>query len=115
MTALNLAEYCHNGECLDDILLKDLETELHQSDKDTVIVLHTIGSHAPTYNERYTKEFEKFTLTCDTNEIQKCTNEQLVNTYDNYFHTVFSMMDTPNDVSVYDKNLDILAQCKIKK
>ena len=207
MTALNLSEYCHNGECLDEILLKDLEVELHKSDKDIVVVLHTIGSHGPTYNERYSKKFEKFTPTCDTNEIQGCTNEQLVNTYDNsilyidnflnnvinildkepkwestmfyvsdhgeslgedgiylhaapyviapkyqtsvpmvmwfsppwaknegfdlnclrknaetqayshdnYFHTVFSMMDTKNDVSVYDKKLDILAQCKINK
>ncbi|MBN6067172.1 phosphoethanolamine--lipid A transferase [Aggregatibacter actinomycetemcomitans] len=207
MTALNLAEYCKNGECLDEILFKDLEAELHKSDKDLVLVLHTIGSHGPTYNERYSKAFEKFTPTCETNEIQKCSNEQLVNTYDNgilyidnfldnvinvlekepnwestmfyvsdhgeslgedgiylhaapyaiapvyqtrvpmvmwfsplwaknegfdldclrknaetqayshdnYFHTVFSMMDTQNDVSVYDKNLDILAQCKVKK
>lgn len=34
--------------------------------------------------------------------------------HDNYFHTVFSMLDTKNDENVYDKNLDILAQCKIK-
>ncbi|OOF47436.1 phosphoethanolamine transferase [Rodentibacter trehalosifermentans] len=207
MTALNLAEYCKNGECLDEILLKDLEAELNKSDKDTVIVLHTIGSHGPTYHERYSKPFEQFTPTCDTNEIQKCSNEQLVNTYDNgilyidnflnnvikllekqpnwestmfyvsdhgeslgedgiylhaapyaiapvyqtrvpmvmwfsptwvknegfdlaclrknaetqeythdnYFHTVFSMMDTKNDENVYYKKLDILAQCKIPK
>lgn len=83
MTALNLPEYCHNGECLDEILLKDLESELTKTEKDTVIVLHTIGSHGPTYNERYAKAFEKFTPICDTNEIQKCSNEQLVNTYDN--------------------------------
>ncbi len=29
------------------------------------------------------RQFRKFTPTCDTNEIQTCTQEQLVNTYDN--------------------------------
>ena len=50
---------------------------------DGVIVLHTIGSHGPTYYNRYPPQFRKFTPTCDTNEIQTCTKEQLVNTYDN--------------------------------
>lgn len=35
--------------------------------------------------------------------------------HDNYFHTVFSMMDTKNDKKIYDKKLDILAQCKMEK
>lgn len=48
-----------------------------------MIVLHTIGSHGPTYYNRYPPQFRKFTPTCDTNEIQTCTKEQLVNTYDN--------------------------------
>jgi lipid A ethanolaminephosphotransferase len=46
-------------------------------------VLHTIGSHGPTYYNRYPAAFQKFTPTCDTNEIQSCTQEQLTNTYDN--------------------------------
>ncbi|STT85255.1 putative cell division protein [Klebsiella pneumoniae] len=46
-------------------------------------MLHTIGSHGPTYYNRYPAAFRKFTPTCDTNEIQGCTREQLTNTYDN--------------------------------
>ncbi|MCK3659004.1 sulfatase [Pasteurellaceae bacterium Pebbles2] len=83
VTNIDLADYCHNGECLDDVLFIDIEKFLHQSDKDTVIILHTIGNHGPTYHERYTPEYRQFTPTCDTNEIQKCSNDQLVNTYDN--------------------------------
>ncbi|WP_232842171.1 phosphoethanolamine transferase [Rodentibacter haemolyticus] len=52
-------------------------------DKDIVVVLHTIGSHEPTYHERYPAEYRRFTPTCDTNEINKCSNQELVNTYDN--------------------------------
>ncbi len=43
---------------------------------------YTIGSQASIYN-RYPPQFRKFTPTCDTNEIQTCSKEQLVNTYDN--------------------------------
>lgn len=46
-------------------------------------VLHTIGSHGPTYYNRYPPQFKKFTPTCDTNEIQNCSQQQLINTYDN--------------------------------
>lgn len=86
ITELNLPEYCHHGECLDNILLPELDKILAENDKtkkDTLIVLHTIGSHGPTYYERYTPEFRHFSPTCDTNEINTCSNEQLVNTYDN--------------------------------
>ena len=84
LTALNLPEFCRNGECLDDILLPAFDEILNkESGKDTLVVLHTMGSHGPTYYERYTAEDRTFTPTCDTNEINKCSKEQLVNTYDN--------------------------------
>lgn len=75
---------CHNGECLDNILLPELDKALADpTKKDLVVLLHVIGSHGPTYHERYTPEFRHFAPTCDTNEINRCNNEQLVNTYDN--------------------------------
>lgn len=83
ITALNDPKYCTDGECLDNILLSHIDDVIQSTQKDTVLVLHTIGSHGPTYYERYTPEYRRFTPTCDTNEIQKCSNEQLVNTYNN--------------------------------
>lgn len=83
VTALNLDKYCHNGECLDELLFEDLDKTLHSTEDDMFIVLHTIGSHGPTYYERYPSEFRKFTPTCDTNLINQCSDEQLINTYDN--------------------------------
>lgn len=77
---------CVDGECRDEIMLPSFSEELEKAalaPYDSVIVLHTIGNHGPTYYERYPQEFEKFTPTCKTNEIQKCTPEELVNTYDN--------------------------------
>ncbi|AWX14652.1 phosphoethanolamine transferase [Mergibacter septicus] len=83
MTQLNLSQYCKDGECLDQILLQDFDKTLLRSNRDIVVVLHTIGNHGPTYYERYTPEFRQFTPTCDTNQINRCTNQELVNTYDN--------------------------------
>ncbi|CAH6635432.1 phosphoethanolamine transferase EptA [Pseudocitrobacter vendiensis] len=83
MNALNLPGQCIDGECYDEVLFHDLDNYIDQLNGDGLIVLHTIGSHGPTYYNRYPKAFRKFTPTCDTNEIQSCTQEQLVNTYDN--------------------------------
>lgn len=86
VTELNLPEYCNNGECLDNILLPELDKLVQtskSSNKDTLVVLHTISSYDPTYNKRYSPEYRQFTPTCDTNEINKCSNGELVNTYDN--------------------------------
>lgn len=83
MTKLNLPGQCIDGECVDEVLFHQLEDYINNLQQDGVIVLHTIGSHGPTYYNRYPPEFRKFTPTCDTNQIQTCTQEQLVNTYDN--------------------------------
>lgn len=81
----NLPEYCTDGECLDNIMLPEVDNILknNNASQNLVIVLHTIGSHGPTYFERYTKNERIFTPTCDTKQINRCTNEQLINTYDN--------------------------------
>lgn len=65
------------------MLFHGLEDYIDHLKGDGVIVLHTIGSHGPTYYNRYPPQFKKFTPTCDTNEIQNCSQEQLINTYDN--------------------------------
>lgn len=77
-------KFCDGLYCHDEIMLGELRDYLKNSkDEHLFIVLHTIGSHGPTYFRRYPKEFKKFTPTCDTEEIQTCTREQIVNTYDN--------------------------------
>ena len=51
--------------------------------KDILIVLHQMGNHGPAYYKRYPKQFEKFTPTCKTNDFGKCSNEEIINAYDN--------------------------------
>ncbi len=74
---------CHNGSCYDQILLKGLQQYIDDAKQDTMIVLHIIGSHGPTYDDRYPEKFKVFTPTCDTSDLQNCTEQQVKNTYDN--------------------------------
>ncbi|WP_380183475.1 phosphoethanolamine transferase EptA [Kalamiella sp. sgz302252] len=83
MTSLNLPGQCIKGECYDEVLFHGLDDYINQLQGNGVIVLHTIGSHGPTYYNRYPPRFRQFTPTCDTNQIQDCSQQQLVNTYDN--------------------------------
>jgi len=83
VNALNLPGICIKGECYDEVLFHGLEAYIEKLQGNGVIVLHTIGSHGPTYSHRYPPAFRKFTPTCETKQIQECSQQQLVNTYDN--------------------------------
>ena len=75
---------CKEGECRDEGMLSGLDRFIKEHpNKDILIILHQIGSHGPAYYKRYPKEFEKFTPVCKTNELQKCSKEEIVNAYDN--------------------------------
>lgn len=73
----------YGGKEFDEILLQGLQESIAETHEDTLIVLHQEGSHGPTYYKRYPDNFKKFTPTCDTQDLEKCSQEQIVNTYDN--------------------------------
>ena len=76
-------EQCHGNLCFDSTMLEPLKQTLTTLTGDAVIVLHANGSHGPAYFERYPDQYRKFTPTCDTNQMQDCSREQLLNTYQN--------------------------------
>lgn len=90
-------ELCANSECRDEILLQGLQNFIEHLDKDTVLVLHQMGSHGPEYFKRYPKEFEKFTPVCESNALDKCSRDSIVNGYDNTLlytdHVLASLID----------------------
>ena len=79
----NKQPYCFGDYCYDDILIDGLDDTLKSVKKDTLIVLHAMGSHGPTYYKRYPDKFKLFTPTCDSANLQDCTQEQIINSYDN--------------------------------
>lgn len=75
---------CDGESCLDQIVLSHLDSILERPiEKDTLLVLHIMGSHGPTYSHRYPANHKAFTPDCPRSDIQNCSNEALVNTYDN--------------------------------
>ena len=75
--------YCADGECRDQVLLDNLDAWIGSVKTDTVLVLHQIGSHGPAYYLRYPDEFRRFTPDCRSAEFSDCTQEEIVNAYDN--------------------------------
>lgn len=78
-------KYCGNDSCkYDMILLNGVRKFIENSTKNKVLViLHSSTSHGPSYNQKYPEEFEKFTPVCTSVELSKCTNNELLNAYDN--------------------------------
>lgn len=74
---------CGSGRCMDEILLRDLAARVRARPGDRVVVLHQLGSHGPSYFQRYPAGFRRFVPTCDTADLGRCTREQIVNAYDN--------------------------------
>ena len=81
----DLRKICKGERCgYDEVLLNGLKELIQASDKNKIfIVLHTSTSHGPTYYKKYPPEFNKFTPICKSVEMANCTQEELINAYDN--------------------------------
>lgn len=89
--------WCANRECRDDILLQGLQGFIEHLDKDTVLVLHQMGSQGPECFKRYPKAYENFTPVCESNALNNCSRESIFNGYDNtlvYTDHVLSLCQT---------------------
>ena len=92
MTKWQLNSLCQDESCLDEVLLYRLTHYIDSIKDDTVIVLHQMGSHGPAYFRRYPAAMRQFTPTCNSNQIQDCEHQALVNTYDNSILYTDSML-----------------------
>jgi lipid A ethanolaminephosphotransferase len=74
---------CDRGECTDGAFLPILDKVLAEITKDTVLVLHQIGSHGPAYYLRYPDAFRPFANDCRSADFSRCSSEEILNAYDN--------------------------------
>ena len=83
--ASDLKEDCMGEGCgYDGVLLSNLMQNIKASKTNKILmVLHTTGSHGPSYFEKYPKSFEQFRPVCKTVNIKACSQEELNNAYDN--------------------------------
>ncbi len=84
----DIQKNCPPQECanhgFDEILLHGLVQKISASDNTRfLIVLHQTGSHGPAYHTKYPPEFERFKPVCRSVQLSDCSNESIVNAYDN--------------------------------
>ncbi|WP_035085096.1 phosphoethanolamine--lipid A transferase EptA [Aquimarina latercula] len=82
----DLQKICSKDEnCnYDEVLLSGLKEQIQTSKKDKIlVVLHTSTSHGPTYYKKYPDQFNKFKPVCKSVELSNCSEEELINAYDN--------------------------------
>ncbi len=85
-----------DGDCLDTAmlpyLLKSIENKSVKGDKgdkkighskNTVIVMHQMGSHGPAYTKRSALDRKFFLPECKSNTFSDCTTTEINNVYDN--------------------------------
>ena len=95
------------GECRDEGMLVGLEQRIEESDKDMIIVLHQMGNHGPAYYKRYPKAFEHFTPTCQTNQLEECSQQEIANAYDNaLLYTDYFLSRTIELLKKYEETIN---------
>ena len=102
---------CDGEYCLDEALLAPLKTKLSDLHSNhTLIVLHMIGSHGPTYFKRYPQDKRPFLPDCQRSDIQNCSEQELVNTYDNTIaYTDFVLSEIIQILTEAEVNMGIKA------
>ncbi len=98
---------CDGDYCFDEKLLPPLNVKLNNlTHQTTLIVLHMIGSHGPTYYRRYPQSMRTFLPDCRRSDIQNCTKNELVNTYDNTIaYTDFVLSKIMENLTNLPKNI----------
>ncbi|MHA3982899.1 phosphoethanolamine transferase [Acinetobacter venetianus] len=106
-------KWCKDEECFDDILIDSLKAYLATIPKDDtrphLVVLHQMGSHGPAYYKRVPPQYKFFKPTCDTNAIQGCSRDELLNSYDNTLlytdYVLDSLIETLKTATQYETGL----------
>lgn len=99
----------HKNECLDEILLPEIPNILSQEAQNTIIVLHTIGSHGPKYYKRFTADKAPFKPICQTENIADCSQEELLNAYDNtIYYTSSFLAELIEQLKNYEQQYNVI-------
>lgn len=100
---------CDGKRCFDEILLEGLQEKIDAAPGDILIVLHMLGNHGPAYYQRYPAAYRQWTPTCDTSKLASCSQEALINTYDNAIlytdHVLAKAIDLLVGITTHDTGL----------
>lgn len=76
-------QQCNGTTCFDAVMLNQAKQFIAKDNNSKLLVLHTIGSHGPTYWQRYPNQDGLFTPACNRADIEKCSDKEITNVYDN--------------------------------
>lgn len=101
-------ENCNGSVCYDIAMFKNFDQQVAETQGNRVLFYHLIGSHGPTYYLRYPEEHRFFTPDCPRSDIENCTQEELVNTYDNtILYTDFIVHNTIEKVKALQDKFNV--------
>lgn len=96
-------DMCNGSTCFDLVMLENFEENIDSMHGNRMLLLHLIGSHGPTYFQRYPDEMKKFTPDCPRADIENCSVAQIINTYDNtILYTDFVISQTIERLKVLE-------------
>ncbi|CAM3334421.1 MULTISPECIES: phosphoethanolamine transferase [Thalassospira] len=101
---------CVLGTCFDAVMLRGLEGEVASGEPhDQLIAFHLMGSHGPTYYKRYPDEHRAFVPDCPRSDIENCSAEELINTYDNTIrYTDFIVAQLTERLKAYQDDYNVV-------
>ncbi|MBS0317890.1 MAG: phosphoethanolamine--lipid A transferase, partial [Proteobacteria bacterium] len=87
-SSLKVPGLCSGGECLDGVMLVGLDQRIAALPaaaraRGVVLVMHQMGSHGPAYYKRSPAAYKKFLPECESNALETCDRQQVINAYDN--------------------------------
>lgn len=103
--------FCREGECDDGILTDKLRSFIANANSNTLLVLHQIGSHGPTYYLRYPEDMEVFAPACRTAQFADCSQEEIIAAYDNTI--LYTDKNVSDIIDLASQNSDRLASAVI--
>lgn len=105
----NNSDLCNKHSCYDQVLLRQLPGLIEQEpQQNKLFALHLIGSHGPTYYQRYPQDKALFKPTCERSDIENCSDQEIVNVYDNTIaYTDFILAETITMLKQYQDTYNV--------
>ena len=101
------SKYYNNGQYYDEAMISSFDEVIDNTDSDVLLVLHSMGSHGPKYHNRFPDSFAKFKPYCKQASPQECSNEELINSYDNtIIYTDHFLSSIINYLKQHDNSYD---------
>lgn len=97
---------CDEQTCRDAIMLEGLHDAINDNPGDVVVVLHQLGNHGPSYFRRYPVAFRRYRPDCTSPDLGACTQQEIVNAYDNAILATDDFLARTIDLLAQDANHD---------